>query len=181
MQYKKVNLAACQVWSKVKFFYTLFSGYLNHVRQALSALLKIKHVLYYNAMQGSTQAHFLVKLLRSSTLSSFLNRQNVASSSGLVKISANWSLVLTPSSDILFLTTWSLRKWWWISMCLVRKCWTWLLASFTVLLLSHKRGTFSRTTPYLEEFASCKEFVHNKHPQQCTPPRRWTRPHYFAS
>ena len=67
----------------------ILGGYLNHVRQALSALPKIKHVLYYNAMQGTTQAHFLVKLLKSSTLSSFLNEQNVASSSGLVKISAN--------------------------------------------------------------------------------------------
>ena len=59
MQYKKVNLVACQVGSKVKLFHTLFGGYLNHVRQALSALLKIKYVLYYNAMQGTTQAHFL--------------------------------------------------------------------------------------------------------------------------
>ena len=67
----------------------LYVGYLNHIRQALSALLKIKHVLYYNAMQGTTQSHYLVKLLKSSTLSSFLNRQKVASSSGLVKISAN--------------------------------------------------------------------------------------------
>jgi hypothetical protein len=89
MQYKKVKLIPCQVQSKVKLFHTLFGGYLNHVRQSLSALLKIKHVLYYNAMQGSTQAHFFVKLLSSSILSSFLNRQNVASSSGLVKISAN--------------------------------------------------------------------------------------------
>ena len=67
----------------------LFGGYLNHVRQALNALPKIKHVVYYNAMQWTTQAQYLVKLLKSSTLSSFLNRQNVASSSGLVKISAN--------------------------------------------------------------------------------------------
>jgi len=117
MQYKRENLVACQVWSKVKLFHMLFGGYLNHVRQALSALLKIKHVLYYNAMHGSTQAYFLVMLLRSSTLSSFLNRQNIASSSGFVKISTNWSSILTPSSDILFLATWSLRKWWWTSMC----------------------------------------------------------------
>ena len=75
MQYKKVNLVACQVWSKVKLFHMLFKGYLNHVRQSLSALLKNKHVLYYNAMQGTTQAHFLVKLLKSRTLSSFRNRQ----------------------------------------------------------------------------------------------------------
>ena len=122
MQYLKENLVAFQVWSNVKLFHTLFGSYLNHVRQALSALLKIKHVLYYNAMQWTTQAHFLVKLLRSSTLSSFLNRQNVASSSGLVKISVNWSSVLTPSNNISFLATWSLRKWWRISMCLMREC-----------------------------------------------------------
>ena len=66
-----------------------FGGYLNHVRQALCALLQGKHVVCYNAMQGTTQAHLLVKLLKSSTLSSFRNLQNVVSSSGLVKISAN--------------------------------------------------------------------------------------------
>ena len=145
MQYLKVILVACQVWSKVKLLHTLFGGYLNYVRQALNALPKIKHVVYYNAMQGTTQAHFLVELQKSSTLSSFLNWQNVASSSGLVKI-ANWSSVLTPSSDISFLATWSVRKWWWISMCLMRECWTRLFVSFTVLSLSHKRGTFYRTT-----------------------------------
>ena len=89
MQYLKVNLVACQVWSKVKLLHMLFGGYLNHVRQALYALPKIKHVVHYNAMQGTTQAHLLVKLLKSSTLSSFRNLQNVVSSSGLVKISAN--------------------------------------------------------------------------------------------
>ena len=35
MQYLKVDLVACQVWSKVKLLHTLFGGYLNHVRQAL--------------------------------------------------------------------------------------------------------------------------------------------------
>ena len=58
MQYLKVSLVSCQVCSKVKLLHMLFGGYLNHVRQALSALLKIKYVLYYNAMQGTTQAHF---------------------------------------------------------------------------------------------------------------------------
>ena len=67
----------------------LFGSYLNHIRQALSALPQSKHVVYYNAMQGTTQAQFLVKLLKSSTLSSFRNLQKVASSSGLVKMSAN--------------------------------------------------------------------------------------------
>ena len=50
MQYLKENLVACQVWSKVKLFHMLFGGYLNHVRQALNVLLKIKYVLYYNAI-----------------------------------------------------------------------------------------------------------------------------------
>ena len=131
MQYLKVSLVACQVWSKVKLLHMLFGGYLNHVRQALYALPRIKHVVYYNAMQGTTQAHFLVKLLKSRTLSSFRNRQKVVSSSGSVKISANWSSVLTPSNEISFFTTWSLRKWWRISMCLVRECWTGLFVSFT--------------------------------------------------
>ena len=51
---RKVKLVAYQVWSKVKLFHMLYGGYLNHVRQALSVLLKIKYVLYYNAMQGTT-------------------------------------------------------------------------------------------------------------------------------
>ena len=54
MQYLKVILVACQVLSKVKLLHTRFGGYLNHVRQALNALPKIKHVVYYNAMQGTT-------------------------------------------------------------------------------------------------------------------------------
>ena len=39
--------------------------------------------------KNNTQLHFLVKLERSSTLSSFLNIQNLASSRDFVKISAN--------------------------------------------------------------------------------------------
>ena len=132
-------------------------------------------------MQGTTQTQFLVKLLKSSTLSSFRNLQKVASSSGLVKISANWSSDLTPSSDISFLATWSLRKWWRISICLVRECWTGLFASFTALSLSHKRGTFLELHHSLAKFVSCKVFVHNKHPRQCIPLRRWIKPHYFIS
>ena len=32
----------------------------------------------------------------------------------------------------------------------------------------------------LAKFVSCKVFVH-KHPRQCIPLRRWTKPHYFVS
>jgi hypothetical protein len=73
---------------RLGFFTPPKEGYRNHVRQALNALRKFKHDIYYNAMQGTTQAHFL-KLLESGTLSSLLNLQKVASSKGLVKISAN--------------------------------------------------------------------------------------------
>ena len=45
MQYLKVILVACQVWSKVKLLHMLFGGYFNHVRQALSAILKL-NMLY---------------------------------------------------------------------------------------------------------------------------------------
>ena len=132
-------------------------------------------------MQGTTQAQFYVKLLRSRILSSFLNLQNLISSSGFVKISTNWSSILTPSRDISYLATWSLRKWWQISMCLVREYWTGLLASFTALSLSHKEVLFLELHHSLAKFASCKVFVHNKHPWQCILLRRCTTPHYFAS
>ena len=58
MQYLKVNLVACQVWSKVKLLHTLYGGYLNHVRQALYALPKIKHVVYYNECKGQHKLNF---------------------------------------------------------------------------------------------------------------------------
>jgi hypothetical protein len=73
---------------RLGFFTPPKEGYCNRVRQVLDALRKFKHDIYYNAMQGTTQAHFL-KLLESSTFSSLLNLQKVASSKGLVKISAN--------------------------------------------------------------------------------------------
>ena len=48
----------------VKLLHTLYGGYLNYVRQALYALQKIKHVVYYNAMQGTTQAHFFSEVTK---------------------------------------------------------------------------------------------------------------------
>jgi hypothetical protein len=70
------------------FFTPPKEGYRNRVRQVLDVLRENKHDIEYNAMQGTTQAH-LLKLLESSTFSSLLNLQKVASSKGLVKISAN--------------------------------------------------------------------------------------------
>jgi hypothetical protein len=64
---------------RLGFFTPPKEGYRNRVRQVLDALRKFKHDIYYNVMQGTTQAHFL-KLLESSTFSSLLNLQKVASS-----------------------------------------------------------------------------------------------------
>ena len=99
-------------------FFTRFSAViLTMLDKPYMHYQRFKNVVFYNVMQGTTQAHLLVKMLKSRTLSSFRNLQNVASSSGLVKISVNWSSVLTPSNEISFLATWSLRKWWRIYMC----------------------------------------------------------------
>jgi hypothetical protein len=73
MQYKNLNLVACQVDPRLSFF-TRFSVVILTMLDKPYVQYKLtKHVLYYNAMQGSTQGHLLVKLLRSRTLSSFLN------------------------------------------------------------------------------------------------------------
>ena len=60
---------------------------------------------------------------------------------GFVKISASWSLVSTYSKDTTFFSTWSLRKWCRISMCLVLECKTWFFVRLIALVLSHLIGT----------------------------------------
>ena len=111
--------------------------YLDKVRQALS-------IYIWNA--SIWQGNYMT-LEASNTLSSLRNLQKVLSSSGFVKISANWSSEWTPQSDISVLATWSLRKWWRISMYFVRDWWTGLLAIFTALSLSQRSGILSNTTP----------------------------------
>jgi hypothetical protein len=54
--------------------------------------------------------------------SSLLSSQNLFSSRGLVKISVNYSLVLTCEIIISPFTAWSLKKWCRMSMCLVLEC-----------------------------------------------------------
>jgi hypothetical protein len=78
---------------------------------------------------------------KSSMFNSFLSLQNLFSSSGLVKISASWSLVPTFSIEMFLFYWWSLMKWWWTSMCFVLACWTGSLVSFTTLSLSHSNDT----------------------------------------
>jgi hypothetical protein len=81
------------------------------------------------------------KLLESRMFSSCLSLVKVFSSSGLVKISANWSLVLTYAISISPLCWWSLKKWYRMAMCLVQLCSTGLSAMRIALSLSHRRET----------------------------------------
>ena len=54
---------------------------------------------------------------------------------------------------------------------------------YHALIVTQKRYllAFLELHPSLAKFASCKEFVHNKHSRQCIPFRQWTKLHYFAS
>ena len=62
--------------------------------------------------------------------------------SGSVNISASWNLVSTYSKDTSFFSTWSLRKWCWISICLVLECKTgFFVRLIALLVLSHLIGT----------------------------------------
>jgi hypothetical protein len=84
---------------------------------------------------------------KSNMFNSFLNLQNLFSSSGLVNISACWSLVPTLSIEMSPFYWWSLMKWWWTSMCFVLACWTGLLVSLIALSLSHSNGTCLNLIP----------------------------------
>ena len=106
-----------------------------------------KPLTYIYIWNASIWQGIYMTLEASRMLISLCNLQNVLSSRGFVKISTNWFSERTPQSDISFLATWSLRKWWWISMCFVRECWTGLLAIFKALSLSQRSGILSNTTP----------------------------------
>ena len=65
---------------------------------------------------------------------------------GLVNISASWSLVPTLSMQMSPFC-WSLMKWWRTSICFVLECWTGLLVSFMALSLSHSNDTCLNLIP----------------------------------
>jgi hypothetical protein len=85
-------------------------------------------------------AKYQSKFLESRMFSSCLSLVKVFSSSGLVKISANCSLVLIEAILISPRCWWSLKKCHRMAMCLVRLCSTGLSAMRITLSLSHRRG-----------------------------------------
>jgi hypothetical protein len=80
------------------------------------------------------------KLREFKIFNSLLKVQNLCSSSGFKKISANYLSVLTWLRAISPLALLSLKKWCYISMCLVLEWFMGLLASLIALSLSHKSG-----------------------------------------
>ena len=86
-------------------------------------------------------------LWESSIFSSLLKAQNLDSSRGLMKILASCFSVLTWRILISPLVSWSLKKWCWMSMCLVLEWLMGLLANFMALSLSHKSGIFVKWHP----------------------------------
>jgi muramoyltetrapeptide carboxypeptidase LdcA involved in peptidoglycan recycling len=84
---------------------------------------------------------------KSRIFSSFLKLQNLDSSRCLVKISASCLSVLTWLRAISSLASWSLKKWWRMSICFVREWLTGLFASFMALSLSHKSGIWEKWHP----------------------------------
>ena len=134
-----MNLSSCHEQNKrsTGSCKTHVHHYLDKVRQAPNM-----YIWDATIWQGNYKT-----LEASKTLSSLRNLQKVLSSRDFVKISANWSSERTPQSVMSFLATWSLRKWWRISMCFVRECWTGLLVIFTALSLSQRSGILSNTTP----------------------------------
>ena len=118
---------------------------------------------------------------KSMMFSSFLNLQNRDSSKGLVNISAYWSSVQIPSILISPLFTWSLRKWWRISICLVLECWTGLVAIFTHFHYHTTREFHQISHHSQEEFASSITIVHNNFRPKYIPLRRLKEPRNFAS
>ena len=123
-----------------------------HTNKSFYPYLVIKQVCAQNQ----------AKLRESKIFSSFLKAQNLRSSSGFVKISANCLSVLTWRNEISPLVSWSLKKWCLLSMCFVLECWTGLLASLMALSLSHIRGIFVNSHP--KSLKVC--FIHKSWAQQ---------------
>jgi hypothetical protein len=118
--------------------------------------MPIHHVTYAMLNARNAQRKAIHMLQRSShtptqeikhTQRSPRKRVKVAWSSGLVKISASWSCVGTWIVVIFRFSTFSLRKWYLTSMCLVLEWSTRFFATLMALVLSHWSGTWVYSSP----------------------------------
>ena len=108
-------------------------------------------------------ANIQTTLRESSIFSSLRKAQNLDSSRGFVNISASCFSVLTWRISISRLVSWSLKKWWWMSMCLVLEWLTGLFASLIALSLSHNNGILVKWHPKSWRVCLIKVVGHNMH------------------
>ena len=78
---------------------------------------------------------------------SFMRKLNLTLLRDFVNKSANWFSELTNWITQSPLFTWSLIKWWHISMCLVLECCTGFFVKLIALVLSHNKGIWERLKP----------------------------------
>ena len=97
---------------------------------------------------------------------------NISTSCFLVSI--NW-ISQSP------LLTWSLIKWWQISMCFVLECWIWFLVRLITLLLSQAKAPCYPSTQNLLVVVWSKESEHNSYPQLCIQLLQLKVPHKLVS
>ena len=79
--------------------------------------------------------------------SSVLRKLNLSLLSGLVNKSTNYFLETTNWTSQSPLLTWSLIKWWRISICLVLECYTGFFVKFIALVLSQRKRILDRFIP----------------------------------
>ena len=115
-------------------------------------------------MKQNVCARNQATLRESMIFSSLLKAQNLDSSRGLVKISANCFSVLTWWMTISPLASWSLKKWCRMSMCFVQEWFTRLFANLMALSLSHKSGILVNS--HLKSFNVC--FIQSSWAQQAS-------------
>ena len=108
-----------------------------------------------------------------------IRKLNLFSSKGLVNRSANWNSVFTKYNSMVPHFTWSLIKWYRISMCLVLECWTGS-QEIAMALSSHSRSGFycSENQSLLVESASivlAKEIYNRfeRTKEKIKPPQEW--------
>ena len=99
---------------------------------------------------------------------------------GFVKISTNWFFVSTNSNMQSPFWTWSLKKWWFISICFVLECRIGFLDKL-IALVYHTEWEYDQVLIHSQKVVvSSKVFVHNNFQQKYILPQQWIRQHYFV-